>query len=120
MSKRPIYLDCQATTPVDKRVLEAMIPYFTQYFGNPSSINHLYGWEAEAAVKKARKTLADTIHCQSEEIVFTSGATEANNLAIKGVAEAYFSQGRHIITLQTEHRAVLDPCQYLQTLGFDE
>ena len=119
MSQRPIYLDCHATTPMDRRVLDAMLPYFSEHFGNPSSINHVYGWEAEAAVKQARQILADAIHCTPEEIVFTSGATEANNLAIKGVAEAYFSQGRHIITVKTEHRAVLDPCRYLQTLGFE-
>lgn len=119
MSYRPIYLDCHATTPVDKRVLEAMLPYFTEHFGNPASISHAYGWEAEAAVKKARQTLADAIHATPEEIVFTSGATEANNLAIKGVAEAYFSKGRHIITVRTEHNAVLDPCEYLQSLGFE-
>ncbi len=119
MSQRPIYLDCNATTPMDKRVLEAMLPYFTEGFGNPSSITHAYGWEAEAAVKGARATLADAICATPEEIVFTSGATEANNLAIKGVAEAYFSKGRHLIALQTEHRAVLDPCRYLQTLGFE-
>lgn len=119
MSQRPIYLDCHATTPMDKRVLEAMLPYFCEHFGNPSSITHLYGWEAEAAVKKARETLAQAINATPEEIIFTSGATEANNLAIKGVAEAYFSQGRHIITVQTEHRAVLDPCKYLESLGFE-
>ncbi|MCA1994106.1 MAG: IscS subfamily cysteine desulfurase [Coleofasciculus sp. S288] len=119
MSHRPIYLDCHATTPVDERVLEAMLPYFTEHFGNPSSISHAYGWEAEAAVKQARQILADAIHATPEEIVFTSGATEANNLAIKGIAEAYFSKGRHIITVQTEHNAVLDPCQYLQSLGFE-
>ena len=119
MSQPPIYLDCNATTPMDKRVLEAMLPYFTERFGNPSSITHAYGWEAEAAVKGARATLADAICATPEEIVFTSGATEANNLAIKGVAEAYFSKGRHLIALQTEHRAVLDPCRYLQTLGFE-
>ncbi|MBW4620988.1 MAG: aminotransferase class V-fold PLP-dependent enzyme [Cyanosarcina radialis HA8281-LM2] len=119
MSQRPIYLDCHATTPVDRRVLEAMLPYFTEHFGNPASINHVYGWEAEAAVKQARETLAKAIGATPEEIVFTSGATEANNLAIKGVAEAYFSKGRHIITLQTEHNAVLDPCHYLRSLGFD-
>ncbi len=119
MSQPPIYLDCNATTPMDKRVLEAMLPYFTERFGNPSSITHAYGWEAEAAVKGARATLADAICATPEEIVFTSGATEANNLAIKGVAEAYFSKGRHLIALKTEHRAVLDPCRYLQTLGFE-
>jgi cysteine desulfurase len=115
---RPIYLDCHSTTPVDPQVLEAMLPYFTERFGNSSSITHAYGWEAEAAVKQARQTIAAAINATPEEIVFTSGATEANNLAIKGVAEAYFSRGRHIITVQTEHRAVLDPCKYLESLGF--
>jgi cysteine desulfurase len=119
MSHRPIYLDCHATTPLDERVLEAMLPYFKQHFGNPASSSHIYGWEAEAAVQRARSILADAIHATPEEIVFNSGATEANNLAIKGVAEAYFSKGRHIITVQTEHNAVLDPCQYLQSLGFE-
>jgi cysteine desulfurase len=119
MAQLPIYLDCHATTPVDPRVLSAMIPYFTEHFGNASSITHVYGWTAEAAVTKARETLARGINATPEEIVFTSGATEANNLAIKGVAEAYFSKGRHIITLQTEHRAVLDPCHYLEGLGFE-
>ncbi|MBV8883110.1 MAG: cysteine desulfurase [Chroococcidiopsidaceae cyanobacterium CP_BM_RX_35] len=119
MSNRPIYLDCHATTPVDERVLAAMLPYFTEHFGNPSSLNHLYGWEAEAAVKQARELLATAIHATPEEVIFTSGATEANNLAIKGVAEAYCQKGRHIVTVQTEHSAVLDPCQYLQSLGFE-
>ena len=119
MSHRPIYLDNHATTPMDERVLKAMLPYFTEHFGNPSSISHAYGWEAEAAVKQARTTLAEAINATPDEIIFTSGATEANNLAIKGVAEAYFSKGRHIITLQTEHRAVIDPCRYLETLGFE-
>jgi cysteine desulfurase len=119
LTQRPIYLDCHATTPVDPQVLAAMLPYFTEHFGNPASINHLYGWEAEAAVKQARTVLAEAINGTPEEIVFTSGATEANNLAIKGVAEAYFSKGRHIITVQTEHNAVLDPCQYLRSLGFE-
>jgi cysteine desulfurase len=116
---RPIYLDCHATTPVDERVLQAMLPYFMEQFGNPASVTHLYGWEAEAAVKQARETLAGAIGSIPEEIVFTSGATEANNLAIKGVAEAYFAKGRHLITVATEHNAVLDPCRYLQTLGFE-
>ncbi|MBW4556252.1 MAG: IscS subfamily cysteine desulfurase [Trichormus sp. ATA11-4-KO1] len=119
MSIRPIYLDCHATTPVDERVLAAMIPYFTEHFGNPSSISHVYGWEAEAAVKQTREILAAAINATPEEIVFTSGATEANNLAIKGVAEAYFQKGQHIITVATEHSAVLDPCHYLKSLGFD-
>ncbi|HIK30738.1 MAG TPA: IscS subfamily cysteine desulfurase [Oscillatoriales cyanobacterium M4454_W2019_049] len=116
---RPIYLDCHATTPVDDRVVAAMLPYFTDRFGNPASINHIYGWEGEAAVKQARETLATAIGATPEEIVLTSGATEANNLAIKGVAEAYFGKGRHVITLETEHNAVLDPCRYLQSLGFE-
>ena len=119
MSQRPIYLDAHATTPVDTRVLEAMLPYFTEHFGNPSTNSHLYGWEASAAVKNAREAIADIINATSDEIVFTSGATEANNLAIKGVAEAYFDRGKHIITVATEHRAVLEPLAYLETLGFE-
>ncbi|ABA20063.1 Aromatic amino acid beta-eliminating lyase/threonine aldolase [Trichormus variabilis ATCC 29413] len=119
MSNRPIYLDCHATTPLDEQVLAAMLPYFTEKFGNPASIGHIYGWEAEAAVKQAREILAAAINASPEEIVFTSGATEANNLAIKGVAEAYFQKGQHIITVATEHHAVLDPCEYLKTLGFE-
>ncbi|MEM9484366.1 MAG: cysteine desulfurase family protein [Cyanobacteria bacterium P01_F01_bin.116] len=118
MSESPIYLDCNATTPVDPRVVDAMMPFFIDYFGNPSSL-HSYGWQAEAAVEKSRETIATTINAQPEEIIFTSGATEANNLAIKGVAEAYFSHGKHIITVQTEHSAVLDPCRYLESLGFE-
>ncbi|BAQ61409.1 cysteine desulfurase [Geminocystis sp. NIES-3708] len=116
---RPIYLDNHATTKVDPQVLKAMMPYFTEYFGNPSSNAHIYGWEAEAAVKQARSIIAQTINADETEIIFTSGATEANNLAIKGIAEAYFTKGKHIITVQTEHKAVIEPCQYLQTLGFE-
>jgi cysteine desulfurase len=115
---QPIYLDRHATTPVDSRVLAAMLPYFTEHFGNPSSTTHQYGWEAEAAVSQARSSIATAIGATPDEIIFTSGATEANNLALKGVAEAYFTKGKHIITLQTEHNAVLDPCQYLESLGF--
>lgn len=117
--QRPIYLDCHATTPVDPHVVEAMVPFFTEHFGNPSSLTHQYGWEAEAAVKRSRELIAQGINATPEEIVFTSGATEANNLAIKGVAEAYFNKGRHIVTVQTEHSAVLDPCAYLESLGFE-
>ncbi len=119
MSIRPIYLDNYATTAVDERVLAVMLPYFTENFGNPASNSHVYGWEAEAAIKQAREILAAAINATPEEIVFTSGATEANNLAIKGVAEAYFQKGQHIITVATEHKAVLDPCEYLKTLGFE-
>ncbi|MBD2258811.1 IscS subfamily cysteine desulfurase [Pseudanabaena sp. FACHB-2040] len=119
MTQRPIYLDCNATTPVDPRVVDAMVPFFTEHFGNPASVTHAYGWAAEAAVKQARSTLAAAIQATPEEIVFTSGATEANNLALKGVAEAYFAKGRHLITVQTEHSAILDPCRYLESLGFE-
>ncbi|MDB9309871.1 IscS subfamily cysteine desulfurase [Aphanizomenon sp. CS-733/32] len=119
MSSRPIYLDCHATTPVDERVMAAMIPYFTEKFGNAASISHVYGWESETAVRQTRELLANVINATPEEIVFTSGATEANNLAIKGIAEAYFQKGQHIVTINTEHKAVLDPCEYLKNLGFD-
>ena len=96
-----------------------MLPFFTDYFGNPSSLNHSYGWEAETGVEQAREILAAAIAADPAEIIFTSGATEANNLAIKGIAEAYMSQGRHLITVQTEHSAVLAPCRYLESLGFE-
>ncbi len=115
---RPIYLDNHATTPLDERVLEAMLPYFRESFGNPASVGHFYGWEAEAAVKMARFAIANSINVDPTEIDFTSGATEANNLAIKGIAEAYHQKGRHLVTVQTEHNAVLDPCKYLESLGF--
>jgi len=118
-SQRPIYLDCHATTPVDPRVMETMLPFFTDYFGNPASVGHQYGWEADAAVQQSREMLAAAINATPEEIIFTSGATEANNLVIKGVAEAYCSRGRHIISVVTEHNAILDPCRYLRSLGFD-
>lgn len=119
MAHRPIYLDNHATTPADPRVVEAMLPHFTEHFGNASSTTHQYGWEAEAAVGRSRSILSTAIHAAPEELIFTSGATEANNLAIKGVAESYFAQGRHLITLATEHSAVLDPCAYLESLGFE-
>ncbi|TVQ56182.1 MAG: cysteine desulfurase [Spirulina sp. DLM2.Bin59] len=118
MAHRPIYLDHHATTPVDPQVLAAMVPYFTEAFGNAASGGHAYGWEAAAAVKKARRHIGEAINAPPESIIFTSGATEANNLAIKGIAEAYIAKGRHIITVQTEHRAILDPCAYLESFGF--
>jgi cysteine desulfurase len=114
----PIYLDHHATTPIAPEVLAAMMPFLTEHFGNPGS-PHGYGWVADAAIKTARATIAQAINASPEEIIFTSGATEANNLAIKGVAEAYFSQGKHLVTLATEHSAVLGPCRYLEGLGFE-
>jgi cysteine desulfurase len=117
--QRPIYLDNHATTAIDARVVEAMLPYLTEQYGNPASQSHFYGWEAAAAVKQAREVLAQSIHAEPEEIIWTSGATESNNLAIKGIAEGYFSQGRHLITVCTEHRAVLHPMDYLKQLGFE-
>src|SRR5687767_2838427 len=115
---KPIYFDNHATTPVDPRVLDAMIPYFTENFGNAASRNHAYGWTAEDAVEKGRKQIATLIGANSKEIVFTSGATESNNLAIKGVAEMYAEKGNHIITAATEHKAVLDTCKHLEKKGF--
>ena len=117
--KTPIYLDNNATTFVDPRVLEAMMPYFTTDCGNAASRSHSFGWRAESAVDKARGQLAETIGASDKEIVWTSGATEANNLAIKGVAEMYRDNGNHIITALTEHKAVLDPCMYLKEHGFE-
>lgn len=116
---RPVYLDAQATTPMDPRVLDAMMPYFTEKYGNPHSRTHAYGWESEAGVELARKQLADLIHADPKEIVFTSGATEANNMTLKGVARFYKSSKKHIITAQTEHKCVLDSCRVLQEEGFD-
>ncbi|KAJ2506577.1 cysteine desulfurase, partial [Coemansia sp. RSA 2052] len=115
----PIYLDAQATTPLDPRVLDAMMPYMTESYGNPHSRTHKYGWETEQAVDKAREQIAGLIGAHPKEIIFTSGATEANNTAIKGVARFYKGKKNHIITAQTEHKCVLDSCRVLQEEGFE-
>lgn len=117
MIKLPIYLDNNATTPMDPRVLEAMIPYFTEHFGNAASRNHPFGWSAEEAVDYAREQIAKLIGADSREIIFTSGATESNNLAIKGVFEMYAAKGNHMITVTTEHKAVLDTCKSVEKMG---
>jgi cysteine desulfurase len=119
MVELPIYLDYNATTPCDPRVVEAMIPYFSKSFGNAASRSHSFGWQASEAVELAREQLSQLIGAEPAEIVFTSGATEAVNLAIKGVAELYRSRGSHIITVSTEHKAVLDSCKHLEKLGFE-
>src|SRR5689334_5275030 len=113
----PIYMDNHATTRMDPRVFKAMTPYFTEVFGNAASRNHSFGWQAEEAVEIARKQVADVIGANPKEIVFTSGATESNNLAIKGVAQMYAEKGNHIITAASEHKAVLDTCKHLEKQG---
>ena len=119
MSIYPIYLDYNATTPCDPQVLETMLPFFSAHFGNAASKGHSHGWFAEDAVAQAREQVADLIGADSSEIIFTSGATESINLAIRGMAEKHAAKGRHIITVSTEHKAVLDVCEYLQSSGFD-
>lgn len=116
--KLPIYLDYQSTTPVDPLVVQTMLPYFTEKFGNPHSRSHSYGWESEAAVEDAREKIAKLINADPKEIIFTSGATESNNLALKGVARFYGDKKRHIITVVTEHKCVLDACRHLEEDGF--
>ena len=115
----PIYMDYGATTPCDPRVVDAMIPWLREHFGNPASRTHAYGWEAEAAVEKARQEVADLIGADPREIVWTSGATESNNLALKGAAQFYKTRGKHIITVKTEHKAVLDTVRELERQGFE-
>jgi cysteine desulfurase len=119
MSKLPIYLDYSATTPVDPRVAQKMITYLTEHFGNPASRSHAYGWEAEDAVENARAEVAKLVNCDPKEIIWTSGATESNNLAIKGVAHFYKAKGKHLVTVRTEHKAVLDTMRELEREGYE-
>ncbi len=116
--KFPIYMDYHATTPVDPRVLDVMLPYFTEKFGNPASRQHQFGWIAEEAVETSRSSIAKSLGVESREIIFTSGATESNNLALKGIADSYHHKGNHIITTLTEHKSILDPCKKLEKAGF--
>jgi len=119
MPKVPIYLDYSATTPIDPRVAEKMIPYLTEKFGNPASRSHAFGWNADQAVEQAREEVAGLVNCDPKEIVWTSGATESDNLAIKGAAQFYKGKGKHLITVRTEHKAVLDPMRELERQGFE-
>merc|ERR1711997_1007856 len=116
---RPLYLDAQSTTPMDPRVLDAMLPYMTSYYGNPHSRTHAYGWESEEAMETARAQIADLLGADAKEIVFTSGATESNNISVKGVARFYKGKKNHVITTQTEHKCVLDSCRQLESEGFE-
>ena len=115
----PIYMDYSATTPIDPRVVDKMIPYLREQFGNPASRSHQYGWDAERAVEEARENVAALVNADPREIIWTSGATESDNLAIKGAAQFYKSKGKHIITVKTEHKAVLDTCRELEREGFE-
>jgi cysteine desulfurase len=117
--KTPIYLDYSATTPVDPRAAQAMIPWLTEHFGNPASRSHGFGWEAEEAVENARAEVAKLVNADAKEIIWTSGATESNNLAIKGAAQFYKTKGKHLVTMKTEHKAVLDPMRELERVGFE-
>src|SRR5205823_123613 len=119
MTPRPLYLDYHATTPVDPRVLAEMLPFFCERFGNPASRQHAWGWDADRAVDTARAQVAALINATPAEIIFTSGATESNNLALKGAAESLRDRGRHIVTVATEHKSVLDACKRLGTCGFE-
>lgn len=119
MSLRPVYFDYSATTPVDPRVVEKMVPWLYEHFGNPASHSHAYGWDAEEAVELARAEVARLVNADPREIVFTSGATESNNLALKGAAHSYSGRGKHIVTVKTEHKAVLDTCRELERQGFE-
>jgi cysteine desulfurase len=119
MSVQPVYLDYSSTTPVDPRVVDKMVPWLYEHYGNPASRSHSFGWEAEAAVEQARSDVAALVNADPREIVWTSGATESNNLAIKGAAHFYAERGKHVITVKTEHKAVLDPCRELEREGFE-
>ena len=119
MTTRPIYLDYSATTPVDPRVVDKMVPWLYENFGNPASRSHAFGWESEDAVERAREEVAKLVNADPREIVWTSGATESDNLAIKGAANFYAERGKHIITIKTEHKAVLDTCRELERQGFE-
>src|ERR1700749_2314574 len=115
----PVYMDYAVTTPVDERVVEAMIPWLREHFGNPASRSHAWGWEAEAAVEKAREQVAELINADPREIIWTSGATESDNLALKGAANFYKTRGKHLVTVKTEHKAVLDTMRELERQGFE-